>query len=70
MTNDYKGSERRRSNQITNDDIERIAKRAKDLALEEVYADIGKGVVKRLLWILGIGGTGLAVYLSSKGYIK
>lgn len=70
MAHEYKGKERRQYIQLSDEQFEAIANRAKEIAKEEIYADIGKGVVKRILWLLGLGSTGLVVYLSAKGYIK
>ena len=56
--------------QLSNEQFEAIAKRAKEIAMEEIYADIGKGVVKRILWLLGLGSAGLASWLTYKGYVK
>jgi len=67
MVNGYKGDERR---SLSDEDIHRIAKEAKNLALEEIYAEIGRGVVKRILWLLGLGASALAAWLTYKGYNK
>ena len=70
MAHEYKGKERRHYVQLSDEQFEAIAERAKEIAKEEIYADIGKGVVKRVLWLLGLGTTTLAAYLAAKGYIK
>lgn len=69
MRNDYHGPERRRS-RLSDEEFHDLAKEIKKLALGEIYADIGKGVVKRLLWLVGLGGSGAVAYLTMKGYIK
>lgn len=51
---------------LTEDDREAI----KNQILDEIYTEIGKGVVKRLLWLLGLGAAALLGYLTSKGYIR
>jgi len=68
--NGYNGAERRKVSRLSNDEFHELAREVKKLALEEIYADIGKGVVKRLLWLLGLGGSGAVAYLTMKGYIK
>lgn len=70
MNNGYNGPERRKPERLDEEDFHAIAEKAKKLALDEIYADIGKGVVKRLLWLLGLGSSGAVAYLSMKGYIK
>lgn len=69
MRNGYTGIERRKS-RLTDEEFHSLAREIKKLALDEIYADIGKGVVKRLLWLLGLGGSGAVAYLTMKGYIK
>ncbi len=70
MNHDTDSKDRRHQHLVTDANLERIAERAKDLALEQVYADIGKGIVKRFLWLLGLGGSALAVWLAAHGLIK
>jgi len=67
--NGYKGIERRKA-RLSDDEFHALAKEVKKLALDEIYANIGKGVVKRFLWLLGLGGSGAVAYLTMKGYIK
>ena len=63
--NHYAGPERRRS-PLSADDIEAIKKQI----LDSVYADIGKSIVTKLLWISGAVLTALFAWLSIKGHIK
>ena len=39
---------------LTTDDIELIAERAADKALEKVYAEVGKSMVKKFFWAVGL----------------
>ncbi len=52
---------------LTEHDIDHIAERAADKALEKVYTEIGKSVVKKVLWVLGLGALALMVWMSSTG---
>lgn len=38
---------------LTTDDIEVIAERAADKALEKVYANIGESLIKKTIWAVG-----------------
>lgn len=58
----------RRKFRLPEDQLDYIIKGVKKQAMDEIYADIGKGVVKRILWLLGVGGAGLTAYLTIKGY--
>lgn len=60
----------RRNIRLSEDQLDYIIKGVKKQAMDEIYADIGKGVVKRILWLLGFGVTGLTAYFTYKGYIK
>ena len=66
---DYIGEERRKGPRLSQGEFHAIVQEAKKQALDEVYADIGKGVVKRILWLLGIGTTAFATWVASKGYL-
>jgi len=64
---EYQGPERR-ANPLTEEQIEAIAERAAEKALEKVYASIGRSVVTRLLWL--VGAASLAVFAYFKGLGK
>ena len=65
----YDGKERRRKS-ISDEEFEGIARRAAEKALEKVYAEVGKGVLKKLLWLIGVASLAALAFLSSKGYFK
>jgi len=52
---------------LTEADIDRIAEKAAERALEKVYAEVGKSVSKKLMWIMGVVSISLIVWLSSFG---
>lgn len=52
---------------LTECDIDRIAEKAAERALEKVYAEVGKSVSKKLMWIMGVVSISLIVWLSSFG---
>jgi hypothetical protein len=58
---------------ITEDDIERIAESAATKAVEKitgyVYMEVGKSVIKKILWFAGAAAIGLAAWLHSKGFL-
>tara|TARA_R110000851_G_scaffold180248_1_gene327431 strand:+ start:160 stop:339 length:180 start_codon:yes stop_codon:yes gene_type:complete len=49
---------------LTTDDIEVIAERAADKALEKVYAEVGKSLVKKIFWAVGLVVLTAAVWVS------
>lgn len=58
---------RRQPDCLTEADIDRIAEQAAQRALEKVYAEVGKSVIKKFLWIIGALAVGFA---AAKGWWK
>ena len=52
---------------LTDAQIEAIAERAAEVALNKVYADVGKNVLKRMAWLTGVAVIGLALWLAGNG---
>jgi hypothetical protein len=52
---------------LTDAQIEIIAERAAEVALEKVYTEVGKSVLKKLAWLTGAAVIGLAMWLSGHG---
>ena len=50
--------------QLTDAQIEAIAERAAEVALNKVYAEVGKNVLKKLAWLTGAAVIGLALWLA------
>lgn len=65
---DYQGPERRTSTvALTEEQLNEIAERAADRALEKVYANIGKSVVHKILWVAGAAALALAAWMKGSG---
>lgn len=66
----------RRNGQVwlTEEQIEVIAERAAEKAIgkmaEQAYLQVGKTVVGKLLWLVGLVVVGAAYWLDSKGLLK
>lgn len=54
---------------LTEHDIDHIAEKAAEKALEKVYTEIGKNVVKKALWIIGLASLAAMVWLSGTGKV-
>lgn len=52
---------------LTDEQIEHIAERAAEVALNKVYAEVGKSVLKKLAWITGAAVVGLFMWLGGHG---
>lgn len=54
---------------LTENDIDHIAEKAAEKALQKVYAQVGQSVLKKLAWITGIVVIGLFMWLSGTGKV-
>jgi hypothetical protein len=63
-------NERRASPHLTEDQIDAIAERAAERALEKVYTSIGKSVVSKFLWVVGTAVLALSAWLHGHGFFK
>ena len=66
----YKGEERRAHPTLSDDQIERIAERAAEVALERVYTQIGKSVVSKVLWLLVAASLAVVAWMNGAGHLK
>lgn len=59
---------------ITDEQIEMIAERAAEIAVkkmaDQMYRSVGKGVIEKAIWGLGVIAVGLYFFLQGKGLIK
>lgn len=52
---------------ISEADFERIAELAAQKALDKVYLEVGRGVLRRLAWVVGISVVALLMWMGGKG---
>ena len=61
----YEGPDRRRAPLLTDDQIEHIAQKAAELAVQkmttEVYASVGRSVLQKVFWIVGVIATAMVL---------
>ena len=71
---DYDGPDRRKAPVLTEEQIEHIATKAADLAVQkvtkDVYAAVGKSIVEKIAWVIGVCAVSLFIWLASKGIVK
>lgn len=67
MQNDYAGEERRKAHPLTEEQMNAVAELAAEKALEKVYSEVGKSIVKKLFWVAGAVAIGLVYFLGGKG---
>lgn len=65
-------TERRHTVCLTDEQINLIAERASDRAVEkltnQVYREIGRTILQKAIWILGAIGAGAYLWLNNHGY--
>ena len=64
--NGYGGKERRLTS-ISDEQLEAIAERAAEKALEKIYSDVGQGVVKKLAFLVGVILISVFLWLAKSG---
>jgi hypothetical protein len=51
---------------ITDAQLDHIVERAVDKVFERIYADVGRSVLKKLAWAVGLIVTALAIWIVGK----
>lgn len=54
---------------LSEEQIDHIAERAAEVALEKVYTEIGKSVVKKFLWVVGLITLSAVMWMIGTGKI-
>jgi len=66
--------DRRITVSLSDEEIEQIAEKAAEKAVVKMttnmYREVGKGVIDKFFWIIGISAVAMYVYLQQKGIIK
>jgi hypothetical protein len=52
---------------LTDAQLELIAEKAAVKALEKVYTEVGKSVLKKAAWLAGVAVIGLVIWLGGQG---
>lgn len=67
-------ADKRKNYTLSAEQLEAIAERGAQLAFEKMTTRlvlyVGRGVLERIFWILGLGGLWLYFFLQSKGIVK
>jgi len=72
----YAGPDRRVRNfsQLSDEQLEEIAERAAEKAIakvtQDLYTSIGKAVLTKVVWSVGVAWVALIIWLNAKGFIK
>ena len=55
---------------LTDKEIEDIVEKVTERVIENVYTSVGKSVVTKFFWFMGVAAIGLVTYLAGVGHIK
>ena len=55
---------------LTEEELELLVARVSEKVVESFYAEVGKNVIKKGLWIAGMVGVGLAIFFGFAGNHK
>ena len=72
----YAGPDRRARNfgQLSDEQLEEIAERAAEKAIakvtQDLYTSIGKAVLTKVIWSVGVAWVALIIWMQARGFIK
>lgn len=55
---------------LSDEQLEHLVERVTEKVIENVYTSVGKSVVTKFFWVIGVGAVGLVTYLAGIGHIK
>jgi hypothetical protein len=63
---DWNGDERRTHPPISEELLEQIAERAARKVMDNMYRDVGKSLITKVVWAAGVLGVAIAMWVSGK----
>jgi hypothetical protein len=63
----WDGEERRHMTQITDEQMEALAEKAAEKALQKVYAAVGHSIVTKIFWFIGACAIATLLWMGGKG---
>jgi hypothetical protein len=64
--NGWNGDERRSNPPISEELMEQIAERAAKRVMDNVYREVGRSLLTKIVWAAGVIGVGIAMWMSGK----
>jgi hypothetical protein len=55
---------------LTDKEIEDIVEKVTERVIENVYTSVGRSVVTKFFWFIGVAAIGVVTYLAGVGHIK
>lgn len=66
MSGEWNGDERRTHQPISEELMEQIAERAAKRVMDNVYREVGRSLLTKIVWAAGVLGVALAMWVSGK----
>jgi hypothetical protein len=66
MSDSYTGEERRTHPPITEEMMDAIAERAAKRVMDNVYREVGRSLLTKVVWAAGVLGVAIAMWVSGK----
>lgn len=63
---DYTGEERRAHPPLTEEMMDAIAERAAKRVMDNVYREVGRSLITKIVWAAGVLGVAIAMWVSGK----
>lgn len=57
----------RRMETISEEDIEKIADKAVEKAMDRLYREVGKSILQKFIWLVGVGTVALYMWIQGRG---
>ena len=59
---------------LSDEQLDKLAEKAAEKAVEKmtnsIYKEVGKSVISKILWLVGVIAVSLALWLHSKGFLQ
>jgi hypothetical protein len=56
--------------QLSDEQLEHLVERVTEKVIENVYTSVGKSVVTKFFWFVGVAAIGIVTFLAGVGHIK
>lgn len=53
---------------LSEEEIDKIVEKALDKAVEKMYLEVGRSIIKRGLWVIGSAVVAIAIWLAGGGH--
>lgn len=55
---------------LTDEQLEHLVERVTEKVIENVYTNVGKSVVTKFFWVVGLAAISIVTYFAGSGHIK